>query len=71
MIERERGASPAHEEIARRPDEQVARVVRERAGAGEEPARTVRRAIEIGSRVLDREETAAEVDYVRRRSSSS
>ncbi len=47
-------------------DEGTARVVRERAGAGEEPARTVRRAIEIGSRVLDREETAAEVDYVRR-----
>ena len=47
-------------------DEGTARVVRERAGVGEEPARTVRRAIEIGSRVLDREETAAEVDYVRR-----
>ncbi len=47
-------------------DEGTARVVRDRAGAGEEPARTVRRAIEIGSRVLDREETAAEVDYVRR-----
>ncbi len=47
-------------------DEQVARVVRERAEAGEEPARTLRRAIEIGARVLDREETAVEVDYVRR-----
>ena len=47
-------------------DEGTARVVREHAGAGEEPARTVRRAIEIGSRVLDREQTAAEVDYVRR-----
>jgi hypothetical protein len=47
-------------------DEGTARVVRDRAGAGEEPARTVRRAIEIGTRVLDREETAAEVDYVRR-----
>ena len=29
-------------------DEQAARVVRERAAAGEEPARTVRRAVEIG-----------------------
>jgi hypothetical protein len=44
----------------------TARVVRERAEAGEEPARSVRRAIEIGARVLDREETAVEVDYVRR-----
>lgn len=47
-------------------DEQTARVVRERAEAGEEPARAVRRAIEIGARVLDREDTAVEVDYVRR-----
>jgi len=30
------------------------------------PARSVRRAIEIGTRVLDREDTAIEVDYVRR-----
>ena len=41
-------------------------MVRERAESGEEPARSVRRAIEIGTRVLDREETAIEVDYVRR-----
>jgi hypothetical protein len=47
-------------------DEQTARVVRERAEAGEEPVRSVRRAIEIGARVLDREDTAVEVDYVRR-----
>lgn len=47
-------------------DEQTARVVRERAALGEEPARAVRRAIEIGARVLDREDTAVEVDYVRR-----
>ena len=47
-------------------DEQTARVVRERAEAGEEPAKTIRRAVEIGARVLDREETAVEVDYVRR-----
>src|SRR5215208_4586172 len=47
-------------------DLQTARVVRERAEAGEEPQRSVRRAIEIGTRVLDREDTAIEVDYVRR-----
>src|SRR5262245_37573035 len=47
-------------------DEATARVVRERAESGEEPVRTIRRAIEIGTRVLDREETAVEVDYVRR-----
>jgi len=47
-------------------DRDTARVVRERAEAGEEPARTVKRTIEIGARVLDREETAAEVDFVRR-----
>ena len=33
----------------------------------EDPAQTVRRAIEIGTRVLDREDTAVEVDYVRAR----
>jgi hypothetical protein len=47
-------------------DEATAKVVRERAEAGEEPARTVHRALEIGTRVLDREDTAVEVDYVRR-----
>jgi hypothetical protein len=47
-------------------DADTARVVRERAESGEEPARAVRRAIEIGARVLDREDTAIEVDYVRR-----
>jgi hypothetical protein len=47
-------------------DDQTARVVRERAEAGEEPARTVRRTIEIGARVLDREDAAVEVDFVRR-----
>src|SRR5436190_9512449 len=46
-------------------DERSARVVRERAGAGHEPALTVRDAIEIGARVLEREGTAAEVAYVR------
>jgi hypothetical protein len=46
-------------------DERAARVVRERAEAGQGPARTVSDAIEIGARVLDREDAAAEVDYVR------
>lgn len=47
-------------------DEQAARVVRERAEAGEQPNRTVRRAVEIGTRVLDREDASIEVDFVRR-----
>lgn len=46
-------------------DERAARVVRERAEAGYEPAETVKDSIEIGARVLDREDAAAEVDYVR------
>jgi hypothetical protein len=46
-------------------DERAARVVRERAEAGQPPALTVTRAIEIGARVLDSEETAVNVDYVR------
>src|SRR5262249_6232361 len=46
-------------------DERAARVVRERAEAGQPQARTVADAIEIGARVLDREDAAAEVDYVR------
>jgi len=46
-------------------DERAARVVRERAEAGQESVRTVADAIEIGARVLDREDAAAEVDYVR------
>ena len=46
-------------------DERAARVVRERAEAGQPPPRTVADAIEIGARVLDREDAAAEVDYVR------
>jgi hypothetical protein len=46
-------------------DERAARVVRERAEAGQEAPRTVADAIEIGARVLDREDMAAEVDYVR------
>jgi len=46
-------------------DERAARVVRERAEAGQAPQRTVTDAIEIGARVLDREDAAAETDYVR------
>jgi len=47
-------------------DERAARVVRERAEAGQPPPRTVSDAIEIGARVIDGEDTVAEVDYVRR-----
>lgn len=46
-------------------DERAARVVRERAETGQSPTETVTKAIEIGTRVLDTEETAANVDYVR------
>jgi len=46
-------------------DERAARVVRMRAEAGQRPAETVAKAVEIGARVLDSEETAANVDYVR------
>jgi len=47
-------------------DARAARLVRDRAAAGRAAPETVRKAIEIGSRVLDSEETAANVDYVRR-----
>ena len=47
-------------------DERAAHLVRERQQLGKPAADTVRKAIEIGSRVLDSEETAANVDYVRR-----
>jgi hypothetical protein len=46
-------------------DARAARVVRERAEAGQASPETVTKAIEIGARVLDSEETAANVDYVR------
>src|SRR6266511_5622715 len=46
-------------------DERAARVVRERAESGQPAPTTVARAVEIGARVLDTEETAANVDYVR------
>ncbi len=47
-------------------DAGAARVVREQAADGRAPAETVATAIEIGTRVLDSEGTAANVDYVRR-----
>jgi hypothetical protein len=47
-------------------DERAARLVRDRVEAGEPGAETVVRAIEIGARVLDREDAAVEVDFVRR-----
>ena len=46
-------------------DPRAAKLVRDRAEAGHQPAQTVRDAVEIGARVLEREGTAAEVDYVR------
>jgi hypothetical protein len=47
-------------------DAGAARVVREQAAEGRAPAETVAKAIEIGTRVIDNEGTAANVDYVRR-----
>ena len=47
-------------------DRRAAEVVRDRSQAGITAADTVRKAIEIGARVLDSEETAVNVDYVRR-----
>jgi hypothetical protein len=47
-------------------DERTARVVRERAEGGLPAAETVAKSIEIGARVLDSEETAVNVDFVRR-----
>ena len=46
-------------------DETAARVVRERAEAGEDPAQTVADAVEIGARVLDREQAAANAEFVK------
>jgi hypothetical protein len=47
-------------------DARAAQVVRDRREHGQEPPRTVTDMIEIGARVLDREEAAVEVDFVRR-----
>jgi uncharacterized coiled-coil DUF342 family protein len=46
-------------------DERTARVVREQADHGCEPTATVRGAVEIGVRLIEREGTAAEADYVK------
>jgi hypothetical protein len=46
-------------------DEAAARLVREREQAGDDPGKTVSDAIEIGARVLDREQAAANAEYVR------
>jgi hypothetical protein len=47
-------------------DERAAQVVRDRAEAGTPPAETVSKAVEIGTRVIDSESTATNVDYVKR-----
>ena len=47
-------------------DERAAKVVRERTEAGTPAAETVAKAIEIGTRVIDSEGTATNVDYVQR-----
>ena len=46
-------------------DETTVRVVREREESGEDPAAAVANAIEIGARVLDREQAGANADFVR------
>jgi hypothetical protein len=46
-------------------DECAVRLVREREQAGDDPVKTVRDAIEIGARVLDREQAAANAEYVK------
>jgi hypothetical protein len=46
-------------------DDAAVRLVREREQAAEDPARTVVDAIEIGARVLDREQAAANADFVK------
>jgi hypothetical protein len=46
-------------------DECTVRVVGERERAGEDPVKAVLDAVEIGARVLDREQTAANAEYVK------
>src|SRR3954447_20438581 len=46
-------------------DECAVRLVREREQAGEDPAQTLTDAIEIGARVLDREQAAANTEFVK------
>jgi len=46
-------------------DEVVVRLVRDRLEAGDDPARAITDAIEIGARVLDREQTGANAEFVK------
>ena len=46
-------------------DECAVRLVREREQAGEDPVKTVQDAVEIGARVLDREQAAANAEFVK------
>ncbi|HEX2085634.1 MAG TPA: hypothetical protein VHF89_08125, partial [Solirubrobacteraceae bacterium] len=46
-------------------DEVAVRLVREREERGEAPDRLVRQMIEVGARVLDREDTGAEAEVVK------
>jgi hypothetical protein len=46
-------------------DECAVRLVRERQQAGDDPVKTVRDALEIGARVMDREQAAANSEYVK------
>jgi hypothetical protein len=46
-------------------DECAVRLVREREGAGDDTAKVVRDAVEIGARVLDREQAAANAEFVK------
>ncbi|MEA2271935.1 MAG: hypothetical protein QOI98_643 [Solirubrobacteraceae bacterium] len=46
-------------------DESAVRLIREREEAGDDPVRAVEDAIEIGARVLDREQAGANADFVR------
>src|ERR671925_1051014 len=46
-------------------DECAVRLVRDRERSGDDTAKAVREAIEIGARVLDREQAAANAEFVR------
>jgi len=46
-------------------DDCAVRLVREREGAGDDPVKVVRDAVEIGARVLDREQAAANAEFVK------
>ena len=46
-------------------DECAVRLVREREQRGDDPVRAIRDAVEIGARVLDREQTGANAEYVK------